>query len=111
MVRFLTSDLHGQIADKGLSFRVLIAANMLMQSAAELRAEPQRSQEAEQRLRAVLARDPQSGGSTTELKAQLAELLRSDPTLHAPVMAAMTETLRAQLACNNPVFSLDEEIE
>ncbi len=109
VVRFLTSELYGTIPDKGLSFRVLIAANMLMQCASEVRAEPGRSQRDNARLRALLGLGADAPES--DLKARLMEALVQHDTLHADALGAIADSLRDTLACNNPAFSLDEEIE
>jgi hypothetical protein len=114
VVTFLTSELHGQVRDKGLAFRVLIAANLLMQSAALLRAEPQRSERDAQRLQTLLAALKSPAGhpeSDTPLRVLSECIARATPEQQALLMTELTASLADTLACNSPAFALDEAIE
>jgi Domain of unknown function (DUF6285) len=117
ILRFLLSDVHPTVTDKGLQFRVLVAVNALSQCAAELRAEPSRSREELARLRALL---PDVGVDSTvpalvaELDRALAERLR-DGRISAAVDGEaarhLERSLRATLEATNPRFDLSDTIE
>ncbi|MBL8682556.1 MAG: hypothetical protein JNK05_25535 [Myxococcales bacterium] len=125
IMRFLLQDLHPTVTDKGLQFRVLVAANALNQCAAELRAEPARSTNELARLRALIpdfAGDPRTEPATDEarlalvraLDRELAERLRDgrlSPTVEGPVLEHLVASLRATLQATNPRFDLADTID
>jgi hypothetical protein len=117
IMRFLLSDVHPTVTDKGLQFRVLVAVNALSQCAAELRAEPSRSSDELARLRALLpdVTDAADGPAlVAALDRALAERLR-DGRISAAVDGAaarhLTQSLRATLEATNPRFDLSDTIE
>jgi|LNFM01.1.fsa_nt_gb hypothetical protein len=125
IVRFLLQDLHSTVTDKGLQFRVLVAANALNQCAAELRAEPVRSIDELTRLQALIpdfavpdeARGPTDASRLAMVRAldrELAEQLR-DKRLGAevdgPVLEHLVASLRATLEATNPRFDLSDKID
>ncbi len=122
IVRFLFSDLHPAVTDKGLQFRVLVAINALTQCAAELRAEPVRSQQELSRLRALVtdgdAEEPRSDRERAAIIAALdralAQGLRDGSiasTVDGPAMNHLVQSLRATLEATNARFDLSEVIE
>jgi hypothetical protein len=121
IARFLLSELHPTVADRGLQFRVLIAVNALAQCAGELRAAPARPMEELASLRALLgdfaARDPEDEAEraalVTALDRELSARLRDgriEATAEGPVMEHLTASLRATLAASNPRFDLSDAI-
>jgi hypothetical protein len=121
ILRFLLSDVHPTVTDKGLQFRVLVAVNALSQCAAELRAEPSRSSEELARLRALLPDvgvdsgvDSTGPALVAALDRALAERLR-DGRISAAVDGEaarhLERSLRATLEATNPRFDLSDTIE
>lgn len=121
IVRFLFQDVHPTVTDKGLQFRVLVAINALTQCASELRAEPARSREELDRLRALLPDfSAQEPGSDAERAAliramdnELAERLRDgrvEPRTESAAYAHLVQSLRATLEATNPRFDLSDTL-
>lgn len=130
VTRFLISDVHPLLdapAEKGVAFRVLIAANLAAIGAAELRGGEARDREALQRLLQLLPTEaaalglsalPDTGAAQRDALARLnqalAQLLREgalSPERAAQLTDHLQETLRADLALCNPRFALDDDIE
>ena len=124
IVRFLLSEVHRSVTDKGLQFRVLVAVNALTQCASELRAEPQRSQHELAGLRALGLEDDAAAGSTDDDRARreriatldraLAQALRDgaiSSAVDGPAFAHIVGSLRATLEVTNPRFDLSDAIE
>lgn len=122
IARFLLTDLHATVADKGLQFRVLVAANALAQCAAELRAEPARSTHEIAGLRALMpdvaAPEPAHDRDRLALVRALDEELcarlrdgRISSAADGPAAQHLARSLRATLEATNPRFSLADEIE
>ncbi|MFO0563331.1 MAG: DUF6285 domain-containing protein [Polyangiales bacterium] len=121
VVRFLLQDVHPTVTDKGLQFRVLVAVNALTQCASELRAEPARSREELDRLRALLpdiatrepANDADRAALIRALDRELAQRLR-DGRLSADTESAayahLVQSLRATLEATNPRFDLSDPV-
>lgn len=122
VVRFLTVELLPVVPDKGLNFRVLIAANLLSIVSAELRGEDDRNAREVERLRALVptvAADPIADGGEAlraqvrTLKAALSQQLR-DETISsgdAAVVQAIRASLRDTLAYANPRFDLRDDVD
>lgn len=124
IVRFLLSEIHRSVTDKGLQFRVLVAVNALTQCASELRAEPQRSQQELAGLRALglesegtqsLAQDDRGRAERiSALDRALAQALRDgalSSAVDGPAFAHIVASLRATLEVTNPRFDLSDTIE
>lgn len=122
IVRFLMSEIHPTVTDKGLQFRVLVAINALTQCASELRAEPQRSQQELAGLSALGLAQPEGGplddrarrARIAELDRALADALRDgslSSAVDGPAFAHIVRSLRATLEVTNPRFDLSDAIE
>lgn len=124
IVRFLLSEIHPTVTDKGLQFRVLVAVNALTQCASELRAEPQRSQQELAGLRALALEDRGSEETSDDDRARkeriaaldraLAQALRDgaiSSAVDGPAFAHIVRSLRATLEVTNPRFDLSDTIE
>jgi hypothetical protein len=119
---FLVQQVRPTISDPALSFRVLIAANLAMVVASEIRSEEGQNAAELERLRellpdVVVACDATLEGSRraiATLNAALVERLRSG-TFDAPAFARATahvkQTLLEKLAVNNPRFETALDIE
>jgi hypothetical protein len=119
---FLLQQVRPAISDAGLNFRVLIAANLAMVVANEIRGEEAQNTAELSRLRDLL---PDVRAETTEspeamrraieqLNKALAERLRKgdfDPAALGRATAHVKQTLLEKLAVNNPRFDTALEIE
>lgn len=115
---FLVQDVAAAVGDKGLAFRLKIAANLLSSIAGEGRVDEQLELAARDRLRAVTAGVEARGDRRAERRAELRELegalahgLRAgeapDPGL---VRSTLRRNLAERLAVINPRFELNEEL-
>jgi hypothetical protein len=129
VARFLLQDVHPRIEaqDKGLAFRVLIAANLLQIVSAEVRTEEAHDAAQLARLRALLPESDQTAQADgapldaegrrrriVELERALCARLRR-PDLpeeeRAAALRHVKETLREKLQVVNPRFDTAAEIE
>ena len=115
---FLVQDVAPVVGDKGLAFRLKIAANLLSTIAGEVRVDEQLELAARDRLRAVTtgveARGDRQVGRRAELReldAALAHALRAgDAPDPGKVRSALRSNLAERLAVINPRFELNEEL-
>ncbi|MEZ4255095.1 MAG: DUF6285 domain-containing protein [Polyangiales bacterium] len=98
ITEFLLSEVHPKIEDKGLAFRVLIAANLTSIVRNEIGAEFGRDRGELERLRTLLHTDPAAGpgGETLDGEATRSELIAQN--------RALAERLRAG-AFSGPEFA------
>jgi hypothetical protein len=119
---FLLQQVRPSIADPGLSFRVLIAANLATVVAAEIRSEEAQDEAELARLQALLPEVRATRGSTRDelhaairtLNTALCRQLRSDridQEQFARSAAHVKQTLLEKLAVNNPRFETASDIE
>lgn len=119
---FLLQQVRPAISDPGLSFRVLIAANLATVVAGEIRSEETQDTAELARLRALLPQVEVQPGTTREelhacirtLNAALAKQLRSGAFNAAQLAQATShvkQTLLEKLAVNNPRFETGLDIE
>ena len=106
---FLMAELKPVITDARLSFRVLIAANLAQIVANELQKGPQQDAAELQRLKQLLP--DLSSNDLRVLEGELAARLRDGRVDLEAARAHLRETLRDQLAVNNPFFDTRPEIE
>jgi hypothetical protein len=120
IANFLINQVRPAISDPGLNFRVLIAANLAVIAAAEIRGEETQDPAELNRLRALLADVPPVGDLTTRtgryeatraLNHALAEQLKAGKVGYAQATAHLKQTLIEKLAVNNPRFETALEIE
>jgi hypothetical protein len=119
---FLMQQARPAIADAGLSFRTLIAANLAMVVANEIRSEETQNAAELKRLRALLPEVPieldgtrdNLRGAIHSLNVALSRRLRAGTFDVAGLTAAQAhvkQTLLEKLAVNNPRFETELEIE
>ncbi|MCG3172917.1 MAG: hypothetical protein GMKNLPBB_01089 [Myxococcota bacterium] len=118
---FLAGDVQAAITDKGLQFRVLIAANLAGVVAREIREMEPQSQAEAARLMKLLGREGgppaelgERIGAIREMNGELARLIRgrglnADQLREA--MAHCKQTLQEKLEVANPRFDLNQQIE
>lgn len=122
VVRFLAGEVLPTASDKGLNFRVLIAANLLTVVAAEMRGDDERLCREAQRLRELLpdvAADPLPAGgealreSVRGLTKALALKIRDGSVTEddKAVWSAVRQGLRETLAYANPRFDLRDDVD
>jgi hypothetical protein len=109
---FLVQQVRPAIADAGLNFRVLIAANLAGIVATEIRTGDAQDLAENERLRALL---PDLGAAgTRELNRVLTDRIRSgafDDAAIVGVTAHVKQTLMEKLAVTNPRFETMLDIE
>lgn len=119
---FLMQQARPAIADPGLSFRTLIAANLAMVVANEIRSEETQNAAELARLRALLPDVPSQLDGTREnlratihaLNVALSRKLRDggfDVAGFGRAQAHVKQTLLEKLAVNNPRFETELDIE
>jgi hypothetical protein len=106
---FLMAELKPVITDARLSFRVLIAANLAQIVANELQKGPLKDAAELARLKQLLP--DLSSNDLRVLEGELAARLRDGRVDLKAARAHLRETLRDQLAVNNPFFDTRAEIE
>lgn len=120
LANFLIQQVRPAVSDPGLNFRVLIAANIAMQVAAEIRGEETQDAAELTRLRELLADVPVSGelstrsgqlAATKALNQALAERLKAGTIDFAKATEHLKQTLIEKLGVNNPRFDTALEIE
>ena len=120
LANFLIQQVRPAVSDPGLNFRVLIAANIAMQVAAEIRGEESQDAAELTRLRELLSDVPVSSDLTTRsgqqvatkaLNQALAERLKTGSVDFAKATAHLKQTLIKKLAVNNPRFDTALDIE
>jgi hypothetical protein len=120
LANFLIQQVRPAVSDPGLNFRVLIAANIAVQVAAEIRGEEAQDAAELRRLRELLADVPVSGdlatrsgqqAATKVLNHALAERLKLGTVDFAKATEHLKQTLIEKLAVNNPRFDTALEIE
>ena len=120
LANFLIQQVRPAVSDPGLNFRVLIAANIAMQVAAEIRGEETQDAAELTRLRELLADVPIAGDLTTrsaqlaatkQLNRELSERLKRGTVDFAKATAHLKQTLIEKLAVGNPRFDTSLEIE
>lgn len=112
VARFLMADLHPEVKDKKLAFRVLIAANLATTLANQLRTQQERQGAERSRLRALLG--DSAGGDLGALNAALAVRLRAGGVPAEElgrISAHVKQTLQEALSVVNPSFDTSAEIE
>jgi len=106
---FLMGELKPTVTDARLSFRVLIAANLAQIVSNELREAPRHEAAERERLRQLLP--DVATDDLRALQSELARRLRAGTVDATRARAHLIETLRDQLAVNNPFFDTRPQIE
>lgn len=109
LAQFLLDEIAPRLeADKGLQFRVLIAANLAAMVAGEARTLDARAQAERQRLRALM---PDVAGDDLEaLNHELVLRLRARSVDAGAALDHLLTTARETLEVINPRFELSEEV-
>jgi len=113
LARFLLADLHPQVQDRKLAFRVLIASNLATTLAAQLRTREERQGAELSRLRALLGEEA-TKRPARELNLLLSRRLRAGGIPEEELLgirAHVKRTLEEALAVVNPSFDTSLEIE
>lgn len=125
LAHFLMTEIAPRIEDKGLAFRVLIAANMSQVLAAELQSEDERHVAEVKRLQALLPDAFPGDAAAVTGRAERVEALRNlqrafaaavregrfDAAEKEAAFAHVRQTALETLAVANPRFDLSDEIE